>query len=307
MPGRNATIDNFLHIADYKDSSPVLKDTDGYQFNDVEYVFKPNIRVLLNQNLITAGCIPEISLNKGFINEVFAGGFAIKTEQLKGLLNADNFPNTAKAQEEMTAAIADFANNVTLEGAANLQNAMLNSLDTLKKNSLNALNNLIGLGFDPCKSEFTIEPKIQFTSKPIKVSVDLKESNGVSLGINLPTEVATNLASRIKAHLSFGSVTPFAYDGYQKFVADLTSSEAGSDKIMISFDNEILCVNNIPANIEIAPTRELQQLDYKFIFTPTGLTIPTVPTAEGDGSDGAQPRRDVSDLSIRGNEGKDGS
>lgn len=302
-----ASLNKFLHKADVNTSAPILLPTDGYQFSNVEYTFKPNISVLLGKNLITAGCIPSLSLNKAFINQALTGDIAIKLQLLTNLLNGPKFPDTNKAQECLATAISAFRSNVTLEGAAQMQTTMLLCLQKLKDDALSSLQDLIGIGFDPCKSDFTGEPKTQFTSKPIKISVNIKESNGVSLTSGIPLDIADALASRIKAYPTFGTVSKFAYDGYQAFTAELSSIDPGDGQVMVSFDNQIFCKNIIPADINILPTRELQQFDYKFIYTPVGLTIPVAPTPEGDTSDGVSPRRDDGEISISSNESKDGS
>lgn len=310
-----ATINNFLHQADLNSSSPVLLSTDGYLFNNVEYTFKPNVNVLLNKNLITAGCIPNLSLNKAFINQAFAGDIGVKLNLLQNLLNSTNapddsnvkFPDTNKAQECLSAALSAFRSNVTIDGATEMQTTMLLCLQKLKDDALKALENLIGIGFDPCKSSLEGTPKIQFTSNPIKISVDLKESNGVSLISGLSSSVALNIASRIKAYPTFGTVSNFNYDGYQFFTANLTSINTGSGKLMVSFDNQIFCENIIPSDIDIPPSRILKEFDYQFIYTPVGFTVPIAPTAEGNPSDGASPRRDSNDLSIENNGTKDGT
>jgi hypothetical protein len=306
VPGLTANISNFLHIADKRDPSPVLFEGDGYSFFNAEYTFKPNAEALLNKNLITAGCLPELSVNKNFINQIFATDLAVKTEQLVGLVNSPSFPDTAKTQQELESAIAVFSNNVNIDGANQMKDAMTASLENLKGNALDSLGKLIGFGFDSSKSDFTLEPKVQFTSKPIKISVNIRESSGVSLTSGLPPEIVEDLANKIKAVPTFGSVGKFTYDGYQVFTADLTSTQPGNGQMTLYFNNQLFVKTTIPADIDILPSQEPQTVDYQFIFTPTGLTIPTVSTGVGDTSDGSQPRRESSDLVTEGNISKDG-
>ncbi len=61
---------------------------------------------------------------------------------------------------------------------------------------------------------------------------------------------------------------------------------------MLSFDNQIFCTN-----VNDPPSHTLQEKSYKFVYAPAGLTIPVPGTAEGDISDGTQPRRDEGDQS----------
>jgi hypothetical protein len=282
-----ATLNNFFHIPTVFGSNPVPNPTDGYLFSNIEYTFKPNIPVLVGKGLVTAGCAPELNINKEFINAAFAGGVVVNLQLLNNLV----FPDVAGAQECLNTAVITLRNNLTTLGVSQFQATAQTCLDNLRAQTAVTLNEAITLAVDPCKSSFTIEPTVQFTSKTIKVSVDLKESSGVSLSASLPVEVSSDLASRIKGYATLGEVSNFSYDGYQLFTAQISSKEQGSGELMVSFDNNMFCTNNIPADVNVDPTRELQKLDYQFIFAPTF----TVPVGEGDTSSG-KPRFDVSDL-----------
>lgn len=284
-----ATLENFLHMPASSSDNPTLNITDGYTFSDMTYTFNPNIGPLISKNLITLGCIPEVALNRSFINNVFAGDVSLKTQLLNNIVNGPNFPDPAAAQQCLTTALSTLKSNLTANGVADFQ-AMANiCLQKLKDDANNALGQLVGVGFDPCKSSFTATPTVQFTSKPILVTANINERNGLSLTTGLSNTVATDLASRLKAHITFGEISNFTYDGYQFFTANLTSKDPGDGQIMVSFDNNIFCTNTIPADNTIPPTHTLQTIDYKFVYTPSGTT----PTAEGD-TDGA-PRHNEFD------------
>lgn len=280
-----ATLENFIHYAPVYSITPILSINDGYTFFDAEYTFKPNVNPLLQKNIITLGCVPEIAINRAFINNVFAADISLKTQLLNGVV----FPDTAAAQQCLETAISALRTNLTPDGVAQFQATSDICLQTLKNETNAALSNLIGIGFDPCKSSFNLSPVIQFTTKPIQVSVQLNERNGLSLTNSLSTDIANDLASRIKAHITLGEIGKFTYDGYSLFVADLTSDKQGKGEIMISFDNNIFCTTNIPADNNIPPSQDLQVKEYQFIYAPG-----TVPTAEGD-TEGA-PRYDAGDL-----------
>ncbi len=284
-----ATLNNFLHKQQITNLFPSPSPTDGYLFTDIEYTFKPNIAVLLGKNLITTGCVPEIALNKSFINTLVAGDAVFKLQLLRDILNGPNFPNLQATQECLTLAVTGLRNNLTRGGVANFQALATACLDKLKSDANQALSDLIGLGFDPCKSTFTATPVLQFTTKPIKISVDLKEKNGVSISTGIPADLAEDFANRLKAHVTFGEASKFTYDGYQFFNSDLTSKAPGKGSVMVSFDNNIFCTNNIPADVNIPPSRDLQEINYEFIFSSN------INVGEGDSSDG-KPRFDVSDL-----------
>ena len=300
-----ATLENFVHKPEHVSISPVLPN-DGYTFQNVEYTFKPNIAALFNKNIVTAGCEPSLALNRTFINTVFAGDAALKTTLLRDLVNGGNFPDPAGTQECLSTALAALRSNLTATGVAQFQATTTICLNKLKDDSHNALKGLMGLGFDACSSTFTINPEVQFTSKPIEIKVDLKDKNKASLAIGLPVEVSSDLASRISGHATFGGISTFQYDGYQFFLANITSSQPGKGQLMISFDNNIFCTNVIPQDNAIPPSHDLQTVDYQFVYTPVGpfsATTNLPSTGTGDTTDGA-PRRDNMDPS---NSGKDGS
>lgn len=289
-----ATLNNFLHKPTVETISPVYNPTDGYTFVDMEYTFKPNIPALVSANLITAGCSPELTLNREFINTVFAGDAAIRLQDLSNILN-QNFPDIQGAQDCINTGLVNFRNNVTRAGIAEFQALSTVCLDKLKEDTKKSLLDLIALGFDPCNSTLSAEPLLQFTTKTIKVSVDLKDKNSLSICTNLPAEIGEELAKKVKGFVTLGEVGKFTYDGYQLFTAEISSDKTGAGELMAAFDNNILCKNNIPSDITQPPTRDLQQIDYQFVYVPVGGTK----VGEGDTSDG-KPRYQGSDLSNNG-------
>lgn len=295
-----ATLENFLHqpaTISIAPISPTLAPTDGYAFSNMEYTFKPNIEILLGKNLITLGCVPDVALNRTFVNNVITGDLALKIAQLKDL----PLPDPAAAQQCLLTAVAALRSDLTTTGVAQFQATTTICLKKLSDDTSAAINDLIGIGFDPCRSDFTVAPTPQFTSKSIGVKVNLKEKTGLSLTTGISPSIGATLAARLKAHISFGEISKFVYDGYQFFTADINSKLPGKGTISVSFDNNIFCKNNIPADTTVTPTHDLQVLDYQFIYTPGG-----VPVAERDSSDGS-PARDNSDLSGESFGGKDGS
>jgi len=290
-----ATLNNFFHKPAVNSVNPSLSINDGYTFLNMEYTFKPNMAPLLAANLVTLGCTPSIALNRTFINNVFTGDIALKTQLLSNLVNSPNFTNPGAAQQCLATAVSTLRSNMTTQGVADFQATTTLCLQKLKDDTNAALGDLVGIGFDPCKSSFTADPTVQFTTKPILVSVLLNERNGLSLTTGLSEEVATNLAARITPHFTFGSVSNFTYDGYQAFTADLTSDMPGTGSIMISFDNNILCTNTLPEtgdSADVLPVHTLQSIDYQFIYAPAGAGT----TGDSDG----KPRRDAGDQARSG-------
>jgi len=291
-----ADLNNFLHKpATFTTTYIPPNINDGYVFSNVEYTFVPNIAPLIQKNLVTVGCTPAIALNRDFINNIVASDIGLKTSLLNSLLNNENgnvFPDPDAAQQCMLAAIAALRSNMTAEGVAQFQTTCNLCLNKLQSDTENAINSLIGIGIDPCNSSFSINPNIQFTSDVIKVFVSINEVNGLSLTNALPDNVASNIASRLTGHVSFGDISNFNYDGYQFFVAQISSTTTGSGNVMISFDNQIFCTNTLSNTT--SPTHTLQSQSYQFIHA---LAAPPAP--KGDVTDG-QPRRDRGDISRDG-------
>jgi len=285
--GGTATLNNFFHkqATFYSGDNFVQPNfNDGYNFLDIEYTFRPNIPPLIQKNLVTLGCYPDVAFSKGFINNVFASDVGIKTTLLSNLVNGTGFPDTNGAQQCMQTAITALRTNLTAEGVADFQTTSILCLNTLQNDTNNALNTLIGIGADPCSSTFTLTPAVQFTSASIAVSVNINERNGLPITNGLPSAIATNIASRLTAYISFGTISDFAYDGYQLFIAQLTSSAPGTGQISIAFDNNIFCTNTFNP-----PSHTLQSLDYQFIYAPSAVGL------SGESTDG-QPRRDAGDI-----------
>jgi hypothetical protein len=290
MHGTQASLNNFFHLPQTVSASPSLND--GYTFTDVSYTWNASTPVLMQANLVTAGCMPQISFNRSFINNTMFANIASQTQNLKNLVNSppdtQGFPDPAGAQQCMQAAVANLRSNMTLAGVSEFQ-AMANlCMTNLQTATNNALGSVIGIGFSPCNSTFTLTPSSQFTTLPIQVQVILNENNGLGLARNLPPSVAANIAAQIVGYPTFGTLGQFTYDGYQYFNADLTATETGAGCIMIAYQNQILCTNNLPTD-GTNPTHTLQSLCYDFVYVPTaGVNIPS--TGEGD-TIGVQPRR----------------
>lgn len=299
-----ANIENFIHMPTQLSNDPILHVTDGYTFTDVTYTFKPNISPLLQKNLVTLGCVPDFAVSRAFINNIFAGDIGVKLALLGDLLNGRNgnvFPDSTGTQACLTNALTNLRTNMTVEGVAQFQAATTVCLNKYKNDTNSALGAMVGIGFEPCNSTFSLSVPVQFTTKTITVTVDLNERNGFSLTKGLSEPVSTNIAARINAHTTFGEITNFSYDGYQSFLAELSSVEAGSGSIMISFDNNTFCTNTFPSDVTNPPVHSLQAQNYQFVFAPT-FKSPVTETGAGD-TEGVKPRRDEGDASREGGDG----
>ena len=290
-----ATLENFLHMPGEFTATPVLLPADGYTFSDIQYTFTPNLPLLLQKNIVTAGCEPSLAFNRTFINNVMYAGVAAQTADLTNIVNSAGFPDPNAAQVCLANAINTLRHNLTVTGVAEFQATTTACLNTLQNATQNSLAAIIGVGFSACNSNFTLTPNIQFTTQPIVITVNLNETNNLSVANSLPPAVGAQLASQIVAYPTFGTVSHFTYDGYSAFNANLNSDVPGPGSLMVAFQNQILCTNTLPAD-GLNPTHTLQSLDYEFIYTPYG---------PGGTTSGTQPRRDAGDIS-RDNSGGGG-
>lgn len=294
-----ASLNNFISKPKLNTSSPNLSPTDLMVFENVEYTFKPNRPVLVGKNLVTSGCLEDVSLTKTFINQAFAGDFGVKLTEVRELIDSPTFPNPQKTQDCLQDSVNKLRLNLTALGVAEFQSKTLECLEDLRSHCNSSLVSLVKSGFEPCNSVASIDNKVQFTTKPIKVSLLVKERNNTTLTSNLPLQVGNELAKEVKGIVTLGNCSEFEYDG-EAFVADLTSSEPGQGKLSISFNNNILCTNNIPEDIDDDLSRDIQEIDYEFIYAPVGPTVvggDSTSSSTGPGDTDGKPRRDDSDIS----------
>lgn len=292
IDGSNATLTNFIHKpAEIVNGVPVLFPTDGYQFSDVTYTFHINYEVLIQKALITLGCMPIVALDRQFINSVYGGNAGANFALLNDLVNntsGSGFPDIDAAQTCLNAALSALRNDISVEGAANFQAMTTICLNKLSDDTRSAIDSLIGIGYDPYNSQVTLTPKVQFTTSPIKVQVQLKETNGQSITAGIPQDVAATIAQRIVPVYSFGTMSDFVYDGYTSFNAEITSLSAGKGTLQVSFDGKIISTATVPADLSQSPVITPVVLEYSFVFSPSSFPG----SIDGNGV----PRRDATDV-----------
>ena len=289
LNGAIATLENFIHTpAVITSIATPLSPGDGYAFKNVEYTFKINHQVLLNKSLITLGCVPSVSLNKNFINTVIGGAAALNLQ----LLNNINFPDIGSAQNCISIATDELRANVSVDGLATFQSSVSTCLSILSNDTAAAIKNIVGIGFDQYKSTFQIDPVSQFTSKKIKISVQLKETSGSSLlSGSVPSSISDDIGKRISAIATFGAVEDFIYDQNGSFISYISSKDGGAGTLKISFDNKVISDIIIPTDIAVNPTISERSVNYNFVFSQV-LNAP----GNSDGDTFGKPQRTNGDV-----------
>lgn len=293
-PNNNpATLENFFHMENRDTTSEVILDTDGYQYFEAEYTFKPNFEFLYKKQLVSAGCEQDLNLDKAVINNAYAGSVAVLTQDITNIMdnggNGFDFPNPELIFDQMSDALNAFRDNMTEDGANDFQNATNAILNKAQDDIKGSVGAIATAGISPCDSTIVISEKIQFTTKPIIVTVSLNERNGQPLVRNFPPDVAKNISNKLIGYVDFGTITRFEYDGSSSFTAQLTSEEDGTGTLTVAFDSEFLCKNNIPEDLDIAPSIDIQEVPYEFVKVTHAGDV----TVTSDG----KPRRDASDTS----------
>ncbi len=212
-------------------------------------------------------------------------------------LSAIALPNVGATQDCIIGAINEFRQSVSVASAERLQTTVTNCLTDLQTQTNAALTSVIVTGVDPFKSDFTLDAAIQFTTKPIVVSVSLNEAGGNSVTNNLPTSVAESVAEHISATITLGDVGKFVYDGYGQFTAPITSIVSGNGTIQVSFDDQLISILNNPTDTTVAPSVTTKELLYTFVQSSSLST--------GTGGEPGSVRRDEGDVSRDGSNGGD--
>lgn len=299
IDGFDADIASFIHISGYEGNIPANSDVFYVNgFGGIEYIFKINHEVLLQKTLITLGCVPSVAFDRNFINTAFAGSVATDAAALQGIINGSNFPNIDQTVNCLNSALLALQSNISEQGVAEFQATTNICLNKLKDDTINSVNSLILLGFDPSKSTFTLEPNVQFTTKSILVTVKLNDSNGASLINNLPESIANNMKSKLKAIYDFGTLDDFTYNISGSFTADLKAKESGNGKMKMSFDGKTFITITIPDSLEEDPSSIEKLIDYQFIYSPaiSGAVVASNDVSDTDGI----PRRDETDVANQG-------
>lgn len=264
--GKQATIETFMH------SDPSLVDTtvadpfpifdDGYVVSQIDFNLVIRHEILMDEGLITLGCIPDLALETEVVNaRVGSVGFDSVTNRL-----GDIIPDVAGAQECATAALAKFRENVSLESAAVFQEEMLDCLNNLRSDTLNSVCELVKNGVSIFESEVKIDIPIQFITRPIVTTVTLKDVGGTNLAANLPEEIADScVSSEISGSVTLGQISNFEYDGYGEFKAEITSDDAGDGELTISFANNIFSRVLNSDDDTVATAIEVLKVPYTFI------------------------------------------
>lgn len=277
--GTQATIETFMHEPALYGDFPTIND--GYIVNDIEFNLRYNYEALIDYQLITAGCDPTISAEAGVINAKF--DMASVFDKIGDLPD----PNAAQAcilaaQEKLNAEITE----ATL---AEYQATVEACLGKFADDTLAAMCRALKAGVSPYNTRAVLDTDIQFITRPITVSIEMKDANDTVISSNIPEEIANNCLT-ITGNATFGELGEFIYDGYSKYVAELRSPIPGKGVLTIDIEGETLKTVINSDDVDAKSAIEIVSWDYMFVSTsPMSLETTAI--------DEQGIRRDVGDIS----------
>lgn len=268
IDGVQATINNFIHLPIQTSYSTAPNNLQT--FTNVEYTLKPVYESLMSYQLITVGCVPEVSVEKAVFNSVLAAeDVRAVFEKLQPtpagqkVPSSGILPNVQGTQDCVNEALEKFRKNVTLESAALFQAEIETCLNDLKNQSLAALCGALNAAVSQFKSEATLSTDIEFTTRPIKVTVVLKDAVGTNISLKMPQSCSEEMIKKLSAEATLGEVSDFVYNG-SSFTADLTSRVSGSGVLNILFDGKVLS-SVVQSDDESSSQIVEQSLNYTFV------------------------------------------
>lgn len=254
VDGEHATLNTFIHI-DPVNIDPDNVPNDGYEVSDIEYNLRINHEALVEYFLITLGCIPSVAIESETFNSTY--DITPVIDRMGPLPNIGSLSNGAGAPGGVISdiggtqqgtgalgcletALAKFRSNITAQTAADFQAEVETCLNNLRDETVETYKNAVIAGTNQFTSTVTINPELQFVGEPIQVKVVLRDFGGNIISFNVLEEVREEIAEKLDAEVTFGKVSDFTFDGYNSFVADIDSVNAGSGEVTVTFEGNTL-------------------------------------------------------------------
>lgn len=280
----HGTLETVIFLPDVIGPNPPLNPLDGLKYTGVSYTFKINHLILVSKTLITVGCHPDVGFNKNFINNTIGAQLNANADAFAAIAAAGGaaggLPDVAATQDCVISAINKFRTNVSIESANEMQTTVIKCLTDLQDDTKKVISQIIDIGIDPFKSDFTVDPPIQFTTQPIVVSVSLNESQGNNITGQIPDDIAKTIADKLTSQLTLGTISPFVYDGESNFNANINSLIAGNGTIKVAYNGSFIMTLVNPADTTQTPSTSVKEVPYTFVQSP--IFTPGVRRDEGD-------------------------
>lgn len=271
IAGEQATLNDFIHL-DPIIGFPVTED--GYTFSGLQYVWKNNLEALVAENIITLGCDPDLQIEVGVVNSTIdLSSVFSRIGDLPdiGTLNADGKGGTGTLGC-LASSITRIRSDVSVENVTKEQGVMVACLNDLKKQTQDSYKNALIAGTSQFSSTVEVIPDVQFVSLPIQAKVTLKDLGGNTLSGSVPIDVRDAIAQQLDATVTLGQIGSFTFDGYESFVADITSDVAGDGELRVLFDERVISIILNRGDDDTTTTIEENVQTYTFVGVPVSAT-----------------------------------
>jgi len=265
ISGTQATIETLIHSpASSSGTAPTTDDSTTIE--SIEFVLNINHASLVNYNLLTLGCIPDIR------KELDLSGAIYNPKIDPVIVQTPNFlPDISGAQSCVANILAELRKDVSIENTEAARDQMIVCLETLRDETTEAFCSVFEAAVDPFQSTIAIDPDVQFVTRPISVAVVLKDIGGVDISRQIPAGCQDGIEDNLRGIVTLGEISDFEWDGYTgKFMAEITSTEGGDGELQVSWKNnifsEILNQDDVDADTEIQEV----VVPYTFVGTDSG-------------------------------------
>lgn len=291
--GVQATLETLIHQSDVSGTLPLFDD--GYVTTDIAFTLNIHHEVLIKHSLITLGCSPDLFLERVVMNaSVESNGFDAIAVKLPPVREGDTgnefLPDALGTHSCVSDAMAKFRSNVSEESALVFQAEVIACLEEFRRQTSASYCNILRAGVSIFNTMAELDNNLQFTTRPITVSVVLKDSNDTIISKNVAADCVPFMESLLDGYVTLGDLSDFVYDGYGAFTAEITSDTAGDGTLVVSFDNNTL-KRLVGTDDDDNPTTiEELILDYTFVSTSSVSTV--------SGANDSEPgvRRDNTDV-----------
>ena len=288
--GKQATIENFIHHDPTYGFLPNMDD--GYLVGDVNFTLNINHETLINYGLITLGCHPDIAQERFIANtRVESTGFDAIAVRLPSVGANGILPDAIGTQKCTAASIEKLRKSVSPENVAIFQAEISACLDQFKSETLASYCNILKAGVSIYESTISTNVDVEFITRTIKASVQLLDPNGTIISFNIPSSCASEIENLLRGEVSFGEISKFKYDGYSSFVADISTSNAGSGQLTVFYSGNTFKKILNSDNDSLQTAIKDNKIPYSFIGTNV--------LSKTSGAENANPipRRDEVDVS----------
>jgi hypothetical protein len=264
--GKPATLETFFGKEAISSSIPSIDDSD--YIYDISYNFRYVHEVLIDRKLITLMCQPDLAIESAVFNAEFNDLRSVfdKVGELPniGTLNPDRKSGTGTVGT-IAAALEKFRSAINEESAKEFQNTTVTALNDLRNDCTDFYCRAATAAADRFNSDFEISTDLQFVKKDIDVTIRLKDKSGTLLTAGITAEIANCLSGIVTAIPTFGKISEFVFDGYNNFIATLTSETAGKGELTAYIKEESISkvINRESINEQSSIIEKI--LEYEFV------------------------------------------